>query len=96
MGAMQRRKGWEAASGKAWPNSGFPFGPFKYSMAQPAVQAVQREDWTPGSKFLLVPGNEYFWCLRGAWRIEQNPKKVCFPSAAHKASSPPTIVERED
>lgn len=46
------------------------------------------------SKSLLMPENEYFWCLRGAWRIEQNPSEVCFPSATHNPSRPPTIVER--
>lgn len=88
-----KRWGWEAGSGIVYPNSGFPLA--LSNIQGPSQLSKLYKEWIGHlcSKSLLVPGNEYFWCLKGAWRIGKKTRKVSFPSAAH---IPPTIVEKGD
>lgn len=85
---------WEAGSGIAYANGGFPLA--LSNIPGPSQLSKLYKEWIGHlcSKSLLVPGNEYFWCLRGAWRIEQNPRKVSFPSAAHIPAARPPLWKR--
>ena len=72
-----------------------PHWPFHIFQGPASCPKLSKEQiGHPCSESTGMPGNEYFWCLRGAWIIEQNPRKVHFPSAAHISSSQPTTVER--
>lgn len=95
----ERRRGWRG-TGQPRPSGPGPGQQGRQHRARssgPGRPCKQRRArGAPGSKSLLVPGSGCFWCLRGAQRVEPNPRNVCFPSAAHIRGSPPTIVERRD
>lgn len=91
---QRQRWDWEPGWDIAYLNSWFPLT-FS-NVPGPRQLSKLSKEWTghPCSESPLMAGSEYFWCLREAWRIEQNPGKVCFPSAAHIPGRPPTIWKR--